>query len=107
MKTEAITQLLVVGRLSIDYWKAQEAISNAKHAYHEKIREYEREHGAAKTSIDPAKPEHAAIIEYTSVRFQAVKTARANAYKINRRLQSACRKFARLSACESSQTTQA
>lgn len=99
MNATMMVQLLSVGQLSVEHWRARQAMENARHAYHQKIREFERMHGSLRTRIDPTKPEFAAVIGFTKERFDALQNAKRAANNINRRMQNACRKMARLSAC--------
>lgn len=84
--------MLNIGQLSISMHLAQDAVTLARYAYHERIKKYERKHGAI-GRLDPHNVDHAAAIAYTADEYEALMAARRNAYNIKRRWQNACRKF--------------
>ncbi|SFM64399.1 hypothetical protein [Rugamonas rubra] len=98
MITEQITQLVLVGQLALEGWRLQETASNAEHAYHLAIHAYEREHGQLNKLIHKDAPEHAAVREFTSPKYQALQKARRRVYAHKTRLAKACAKLARMSA---------
>lgn len=84
--------LLTLAQLSISMHQAQNAASFARFEYVERLKKYERKHGAI-GRLDPLNVDHVAAIAYTADAYKALLAARRNAYNIKRRWQTACRKF--------------
>lgn len=98
MSTAQLVQLVVIGELAMDQWRAQEAAVNAEHAYHLAIRAYERDHGHLNKRINATDPEHAAVREFTAPKYKQLQQARRRVYALKTRMAKACAKLARISA---------
>lgn len=88
-----VGQLLILAQLSISSHKAQNAVAAARDAYVERLKKYERKHGAV-GRIDPRDERCASAIAYTADEYAALMASRRAAYNIKRRLSNACRKVA-------------
>lgn len=89
-----LISLIAAGELAVDLFRAEQAAKVAKACYHRKIDEFEAVHGRADSRIDPNKPEHAKVIKFTKVSFDAYQAAKRKAYNMRRRLENASRKAA-------------
>lgn len=98
MSTEQLAQLATVGNIAMELWRAQETVTNAKHAYHLSIQAYEAEFGRLERGLRKYDPEHEAAREYTAPKYQALQKAKRRAYQVRNRLHGACAKMARISA---------
>lgn len=87
-----IGQFMTLAQLSLSLHLAQDAVTLKRHAYHERLKKYERKHGTIGRP-DPLNVDHAAAIAYTADEYEALLAARRNVYNIKRRWQNACRKF--------------
>ena len=103
MSTAQLVQLVVIGELALDQWRAQEAAVNAEHAYHLAIRAYEREHGHLNKRISADDPEHAAAREFTAPKYKQLQQARRRVYALKVRMAKACAKLARISAARTTE----
>ena len=98
MSTAQLVQLVVIGELSMDLWRAQEAAVNAEHAYHLAIRAFERDQGHLNKRISATDPGHAAVREFTAPKYKQLQQARRRVYALKVRMAKACAKLARISA---------
>lgn len=98
MNLEHITQIVAVGQVAMDLWRAQEAVANAEHAYHMSISEYEQKHGHLDKLIQKSEPTHAAVREYTAPKYKLLQHAKRRVYILRCRLRGASAKMARMSA---------
>lgn len=97
--TEKLVALVQAGELAMALWRAEEAATNARAAYHDRIERFERKHGnGERIKLDPREPKSAAILEYTRERYKAAKAAKGRAYRAKQKLLKMCVKVARLSA---------
>lgn len=94
MSKSHLSQLLVIGELALDLHNAKNAVRNAKHAYHDDIREYEEENGRDYEHLDPDDEQQAGVFAYCKDAFDAYKARKRFAFNIQRRLDNACRKLA-------------
>lgn len=94
----ALVQLVVVGNLAMELWRAQTAAENAKSAYHRVIQDYEAQHGQLDRLIRAGDPEHAAVRAYTAPQYDALTKAKRRVYALKVRMAKACMKQARLAA---------
>lgn len=101
MSTEQLVQLVTIGELAMDLWRAQDAAVNSEHAYHLAIRAYEREHGQLNKRINADDPEHAAVREFTAPKYKQLQQAKRRVYALKTRMAKACAKLARISAARS------
>lgn len=92
MTLNQITKLLTIGQLAMDLHKANNLTSMCKDAYHDKIRNWEDDHGKIFGLLTPYDSTHARLIAATSGEYAAYKLAKRKAYNIKRRLDSACRR---------------
>lgn len=99
--TKQIIQLLTVGDLTMDLWRAEDASENARDAYRRDIERYEAEHGRLGKFLRAHDPEHAAARDFTAAKYQALQLAKRRVYAIKVRIRKACTLLARLSAAES------
>ena len=98
MSIEQISQLVTVGQIALEQWRAQEAAANAQHAYHLAIQQYERRHGQLAARLRKDNPEHAAALEFTAPKYRELQKAKRRVYTVKVRLAKACAKLARLAA---------
>lgn len=87
-----IAALIATGELAVSLVRAEHAAKMAKHNYYSRIHCFEESHGRADSRIDPRKPEHAKVIKFTKVSFEAYQEAKRKVYNIRRRLNNAARK---------------
>lgn len=98
MSTAQLLQLVTVGDLAMELWRAQEKVENTKAVYHRSIEDYEAQHGRLDKLIRPSDPEHAAVREFTAPKYKALQQAKRRVYALKVRLAKACAKMARLTA---------
>jgi hypothetical protein len=98
MITHQIVQLVTVGQLAMDLWRAQEGVANAEGAYHAAIDQYEAQHGRLDRLIRKDDPAHAAVREFTAPKYKALQQAKRRVYALKVRMRSACAKMARMTA---------
>ena len=103
MITAQLAQLVVIGELAMDQWRAQEAAVNAEHAYQLAIRAYEREHGHLNRRISADDPEHATAREFTAPTYKQLQQARHRVYALKTRMAKACAKLVRISAARTTE----
>jgi len=87
-----------VGTLSLDLWRAEQAVIELHGIYVRKIRQFEALHGSIKGALNPRNHEHIAVIAYTMDEKQALSSARRKVHAARRRLRAACAKLARTGA---------
>ena len=92
----ALVQLVVVGDLAMQLWRAQTAAENAKAAYHRAIQDYEAEHGQLDRLIRADDPAHAAVRAHTAPKYLVLQQAKRRVYVLKVRMGKACAKQARL-----------
>jgi hypothetical protein len=93
-----IALLIEVAALAMQYFRQNLAVDEAHRDYIESITSFERKHGRVTGRIDPENPDHAKIIKATKGQYEARQDALRKRYNIHRRLQTACRKAARVNA---------
>ncbi|MET3132896.1 hypothetical protein AAKU55_003177 [Oxalobacteraceae bacterium GrIS 1.11] len=98
MSTEKIIQLMNVGQLGMDLWRAHEAVANAEGVYHDAIAQYEARHGRLDRLIRKDDPAHGPVREFTAPKYKALQKAKRRVYAIKVRMAKACAKMARMSA---------
>lgn len=98
MSAAQLVQLVVIGELAMEQWRAQDAAVNAEHAYHLAIRAYERDNGHLNKRISASDPEHAAVREFTAPKYKQLQQAKRRVYALKTRMAKACAKLARISA---------
>ncbi|CDG84148.1 hypothetical protein GJA_3532 [Janthinobacterium agaricidamnosum NBRC 102515 = DSM 9628] len=91
-------QLVAIGELAMEQWRAQEATANAKHAYHLAIRNYERLHGGLNKPVSKDAPEHGDVRAFTEAEYKRLQQAKRSTYNLKTRMAKACAKLARISA---------
>lgn len=96
--SKQITQMMKVSDVAMDLWRANEAVANAKHAYHVSIAQYEASHGPLNRSVRADLPEHAAVRGYTAPKYLALQRTKRRAYSLKVRLAKECAALARLTA---------
>lgn len=89
-----ITQLLAIGQLAAELHGLKSAARHAKDAYHDKLDKSNMEFDG----LDPRNPDFAEAIEFTKTEYKAHQSAKRKVYNMQRRLDSACRKFGEVSA---------
>lgn len=95
MKSDA---LLALGQLSLDLYRAQQAVDSGKTAYHEAWRSFELDgddpdhYGADEHRIRRGSGRWDEVIKATHDEYMAWQKAKADAYKVKRRWVAACRK---------------
>lgn len=98
MITNQIAQLVAVGQLAMDLWRAEDAVANARHAYHVSIEKYEAKFGRLDKLVQKSDPAHAAVREFTAPKYKALQHAKRRVYALKCRMKKACEKMARISA---------
>lgn len=93
MDIQKITTLLPIAQLAIDLHIATNAAKNAQQNYFERINEFERNFRTLpRGRIDKWDANNSDFIDFTMMEYHAHRKARAVAYNIKRRLDTACRK---------------
>ena len=98
MITAQLVQLVVIGELAMDQWRAQEAAAHAEGRYHQAIQQYEAAHGTLSKLIQKDDPAHAAVRAFTAPQYKLLQQARRRVYALKVRMAKACAKLARISA---------
>jgi hypothetical protein len=93
-----IALLIEVAVLAMQDFHAQKAVGSAHNEYLFGLTDFESKHGRTEGRIDPLNPDHAPIIAATKIQYEGYQLAKRKAYNVRRRLQTACRKAARLNA---------
>jgi hypothetical protein len=90
-----VSEFLKIAQLAIDLVSAENAARQAKYRYIDKIQEFEKKFGAIAHRLSMDKPEHAKARAYTDDAYVAYRYARAEAYNVKRRLDTAVRRHQR------------
>jgi hypothetical protein len=98
MSTTQLVQLVVIGELAMDQWRAQDAATNAEGRYHQAIQAYETQHGRLTKLLQKSDPAHDAARAFTAPQYKLLKQARRRVYALKVRMAKACAKMARISA---------
>jgi len=87
-----IVELLRVGQLAMELWRAEQQAVVAKDAYHEQVRQYEIVcNGGHRIKLDPNDSRQAGIIEFTGERYRALQRAKKAVYSAKLKLRRACK----------------
>ena len=103
MSTAHLVQLVIIGDLAMDQWRAQEAVAHAEGRYHQAIQQYEATHGTLHKLIQKDDPAHAAVRAFTAPQYKLLQQARRRAYALKVRMAKACTKMARISAARTTE----
>lgn len=90
--------LIEVAVLAMQDSRQQLAVKEAHREYINALNDFEAKHGRIDGRVDPRNPDHAEILAATKIQYEASERAKRTAYNLRRRLQTACRKAARLNA---------
>jgi hypothetical protein len=101
-----IALLIEVAVLAMQDFDAQKAVGTAHNEYLFGLTDFESKHGRTEGRIDPLNPDHAPIIAATKIQYEGYQRAKRKAYNARRRLQTACRKTARVNADRAAGTIQ-
>jgi hypothetical protein len=101
-----IALLIEIAALAMEDSQRELAVKEAHRAYIRALNDFEARHGRVESRIDPLNPDHAEIIAFTKDQYDGYQFAKRSAYNIRRRLQSACRKAARVNAERKQESTQ-
>jgi hypothetical protein len=93
-----IALLIEVAVLAMQDFHAQKAVGSAHNEYLFGLTDFESRHGRTEGRIDPLNPDHAPIIAATKIQYEGYQRAKRKAYNARRRLETACRKAARVNA---------
>lgn len=94
MNAKQIIALIAAGQLAVDSMRADFEVKHTRHAYIEKIEEYEQLWGALEVKLDRFADEHAHVRQFTKDAYDAHRAAKRIAYNTKRRLETACRRAA-------------
>ncbi|NML61800.1 hypothetical protein HHL21_12055 [Massilia sp. RP-1-19] len=90
--------LIEVAVLAIQDSQQQAKIKIARWTYLDALNDFEAQHGRIEGRLDPRNPDHADILAATEKQYAASEREKRIAYNLRRRLQTACRKAARVNA---------
>lgn len=100
-QTDKLVQLVGIGQLALELWRAENAAKMAEDAYHSRVRKYEEiHHPGERIRINPRDPAQADLLQFTRERYEAAQAAKRAVYAVKQRLRRACQKAARTAAAE-------